>query len=119
MSSQTPQNELLSLTTQIVSAHVSHNTVALPELQNLIAQVYKTLSGVGNETPQAPERPQPAVPIKKSVTDEHLICLECESPCYIFEFKSEQLIDALCEVCGNDDTDLFLPEEDFEGLTQS
>ncbi len=76
MSSQTPQNELLSLTTQIVSAHVSHNTVALPELQNLIAQVYKTLSGVGNETPQAPERPQPAVPIKKSVTPEYIVCLE-------------------------------------------
>ena len=76
MSSQTPQNELLSLTTQIVSAHVSHNTVALPELQNLIAQVYKTLSGVGNETQQAPERPQPAVPIKKSVTPEYIVCLE-------------------------------------------
>ncbi len=76
MSSQTPQNELLSLTTQIVSAHVSNNTVALPDLPNLIAQVYKTLSGVGTETPRAPERPQPAVPIKKSVTPEYIVCLE-------------------------------------------
>lgn len=48
---------------------------------------------------------------------DYLICIECESPCYIFEFKSEELIDALCEICGNDDTDLFLPEEDFDGLT--
>lgn len=47
---------------------------------------------------------------------DYLICLECESPCYIFEFKSEILIEAMCEVCGNDDVDLFLPEEDFEGL---
>ena len=76
MSSQTPQNELLSLTTQIVSAHVSNNSVALPDLPNLIAQVYKTLSGVGTETPPAPERPQPAVPIKKSVTPEYIVCLE-------------------------------------------
>lgn len=76
MSSQTPQSELLSLTTQIVSAYVSNNTVAIPDLPNLIAQLYKTLSGVGTETPQAPERPQPAVPIKKSVTPEYIVCLE-------------------------------------------
>ncbi len=76
MSSQTPQNELLSLTTQIVSAYVSNNTVALPDLPNLIARLYKTLSDVGTETPQAPERPQPAVPIKRSVTPEYIVCLE-------------------------------------------
>jgi len=76
MSSQTPQNEMLSLTTQIVSAHVSNNSVALPDLPNLIAQVYKTLSDVGTESPSAPERPQPAVPIKKSITPDFIICLE-------------------------------------------
>lgn len=76
MSSQTPQNELLSLTTQIVSAHVSNNSVALPDLPNLISQVYKTLSDVGTETPPVAERPQPAVPIKKSVTPDFIICLE-------------------------------------------
>jgi hypothetical protein len=47
---------------------------------------------------------------------DYLICLECESPCYVFDFKAEELVDALCEVCGNDDIDLFLSEEDFEGL---
>ena len=76
MSSQTPQDELLSLTTQIVSAHVSNNNVGLPDLPNLISQVYKTLSDVGTETPAAPERPQPAVPIKRSVTPDFIICLE-------------------------------------------
>ena len=58
MSSQTPQNELLSLTTQMVSAYVSNNNVALPDLPNLIGEVYKTLSGVGTETQSAAERPQ-------------------------------------------------------------
>ena len=47
---------------------------------------------------------------------DYLICLECESPCYVFEFKNETLIEAMCEVCANDDVDLFLPEEDFEVL---
>jgi translation initiation factor 2 beta subunit (eIF-2beta)/eIF-5 len=50
---------------------------------------------------------------------DYLICIECESPCYIFEFRSEQLVEAFCEACGNDDPDLFLPEEDFEGLAAS
>jgi predicted transcriptional regulator len=71
--------ELLELTAQIVAAHVSNNSVALPDVPSLIEQVHRTLSGLGN-APAAPapvaERPQPAVPVKKSVTDEFLICLE-------------------------------------------
>jgi len=47
---------------------------------------------------------------------DYLICLECESPCYIFEFKGGTLIEAFCESCANDDVDLFLPEEDFDVL---
>lgn len=76
MSSQTPQNELLSLTTQMVSAYVSNNNVALPDLPSLIGEVYKTLSGVGTETQPVAERPQPAVPIKRSVTPDYIVCLE-------------------------------------------
>lgn len=71
--------ELLELTAQIVAAHVSNNSVALPDVPSLIEQVHRTLSGLGN-APAAPapvaERPQPAVPVKKSVTDEYLVCLE-------------------------------------------
>lgn len=48
---------------------------------------------------------------------DYLICLECESPCYTFEFESATLVEAFCEVCGNEDIDLFLPEEDFDVLT--
>ncbi len=71
--------ELLELTAQIVAAHVSNNSVALPEVPSLIEQVHRTLANLGNApvvvAPVA-ERPQPAVPVKKSVTDEYLVCLE-------------------------------------------
>ena len=76
MNNGTPSNELLSLTTEIVAAHVSNNTVAVTDLPQLIEQVYRSLANVGVEpTPQV-ERPQPAVPIKKSVTPDYIICLE-------------------------------------------
>ena len=70
--------DLLSLTTEIVSAHVSNNTVALSDLSSLIEHVYKTLSQVsaGVSVSLPSEKPQPAVPIKKSVTPDFIICLE-------------------------------------------
>jgi predicted transcriptional regulator len=66
---------VLGLTAQIVSAHVSNNSVSPDALPSLIQEVYKTLAGVGKETTE-PERPQPAVPIKKSVFPDHIVCLE-------------------------------------------
>ncbi|MEQ8709526.1 MAG: MucR family transcriptional regulator [Rhodospirillales bacterium] len=75
MTDENNSSELLSLTTDIVSAHVSNNTVAVNDLPTLIQEVFKTLSNVGN-TPVVPERPQPAVPIKKSITPDYIICLE-------------------------------------------
>jgi len=69
-------NELLSLTTDIVSAHVGNNVVSLTDLPQLIEQVYKALANMGTEPDPVVERPQPAVPIKKSVTADYIICLE-------------------------------------------
>jgi predicted transcriptional regulator len=66
---------VLGLTAQIVSAHVSNNSVSPDALPSLIQEVYKTLAGVSNEQNE-PERPQPAVPVKKSVFADHIICLE-------------------------------------------
>ncbi len=66
----------MGLTAQIVSAHVSHNPVPAAELPGLIQEVFRTLAGVGNRPAPEPERPQPAVPIKKSITPGYLICLE-------------------------------------------
>ena len=76
MSNQTPTSELLQLTTSIVSAHVSNNSIAIGDLPTLIGQIYRTLASVGVEEPAEVERPQPAVPIKKSVTPQYIICLE-------------------------------------------
>lgn len=76
MTTGTNTDELLTLTTEIVAAHVGNNSVALSDLPQLIEQVYKTLANVGVEQAAVPERPQPAVAIKKSVTPEYIICLE-------------------------------------------
>jgi predicted transcriptional regulator len=76
MDQDNPSNNLLALTAQIVAAHVSNNTVSLSDLPNLIDQVYRTLSGVGQDAPIRAERPQPAVAVKKSVHPDYIICLE-------------------------------------------
>lgn len=68
--------ELLEYTTEIVAAHVSNNTVPVAELSDLIHQVYRTLASVESAVSSAQERPEPAVPIKKSVTNDYIICLE-------------------------------------------
>jgi predicted transcriptional regulator len=77
MAEETPAADVLGLTAEIVAAHVSNNPVSLADLPNLIQEVYRTLASVGQPAakPQ-PERPQPAVPVKKSITPEYLICLE-------------------------------------------
>lgn len=76
MNSQSSHADILSLTTEIVAAHVSNNDVQMNDIPGLIEDVYKTLSSVGGEAPQKAERPQPAVPVKKSITPDYLICLE-------------------------------------------
>ena len=67
--------ELLELTTEIVSAHACNNTITPGDLPQLIQDVYKTLVVVGT-TPLVPERPRPAVAIKKSVFPDYIVCLE-------------------------------------------
>ena len=67
--------DVLGLTAQIVSAHVSNNSVTPDALPALIQDVYRTLFGVGKD-PVQPDKPQPAVPIKKSVFPDHIVCLE-------------------------------------------
>ena len=68
--------ELLELTSDIVAAHVSNNPVPLGELPGLIETVYGTLSGLSQPEPEPEIELKPAVPIKKSITNEHIICLE-------------------------------------------
>jgi predicted transcriptional regulator len=68
--------DLLALTTEIVAAHVSNNTVSLTDLPQLINQVYSSLANIGNVTAPPPERPQPVVPVKRSVHADYIVCLE-------------------------------------------
>ena len=75
MTDHSQQTDVLGLTAQIVSAHVSNNSVTPDALPALIQDVYRTLSGVGKE-PSQPDKPQPAVPIKKSVFPDHIVFLE-------------------------------------------
>src|SRR5260370_25918591 len=75
MSDLTPPRHIMDLTAQIVSAHVAHNSVQPAALMQLIQAVYATLSEAGKEPVQA-AMPQPAVPIKKSVFPEYIVCLE-------------------------------------------
>lgn len=76
MDDNSANQELLGLTAEIVSAHVSNNPVSISDLPNLIQEVYRTLSGMGRPQVAPVEKQQPAVPIKKSITPEFLICLE-------------------------------------------
>ncbi len=76
MAEEPKPSELLSLTSNIVAAHVSNNSVPVADLSTLIRDVYNTLAGVGGAAPKAEERPVPAVAVKKSVAPDHIICLE-------------------------------------------
>jgi len=76
MTDQSNPGEILSLTAKIVAAHVSKNTVPVDELPTLIRSVHASLSGLDRGSDVAAERPQPAVPIKKSVTADYIVCLE-------------------------------------------
>lgn len=69
-------NNMLALTAQIVSAHVSHNTVPAAALPTLIEEVYRALVSIESPPPPKITRPEPAVSIAKSITPEFIICLE-------------------------------------------
>ena len=76
MSEKINTSELLGLATNIVSAHVSNNSVAVSDLPQLIRDVYETLAAVQEGGGREAERPTPAVSIKKSVTPDFVVCLE-------------------------------------------
>lgn len=75
MSEKENFTEMLELTTEIVAAHVANNPVPVADLPNLIQDVYRTLTAIGVPA-EEPERPKPAVPVKKSVFPDYIICLE-------------------------------------------
>jgi predicted transcriptional regulator len=70
------ENEILSLTADIVSAHVANNNVAAVQLPGLIRDVHQTLSTVG-QAPAEPIKAEPSVSALKSVFADHILCLDC------------------------------------------
>jgi len=71
--------DLARIVADVVASYVANNKVDMNELPNLVQQVYHSflrLDGVTSTSMSTIDRPEPAVPIKKSVTPEYIICLE-------------------------------------------
>ena len=75
---QSDMNEtLITLTSDIVAAHVSNNSVSVDDVPALISKVYGALAGLGQvAAPVAAEELKPAVSVRASVKPEYIICLE-------------------------------------------
>jgi|SRR5579859_4500813 len=75
----TPSNhgEVLRMVTDVIASYLKKNPVAASELPNVIATVYSAFTAP-QAVPTEPviERPEPAVPIKRSVTPDYIVCLE-------------------------------------------
>ncbi|MDE2621081.1 MAG: MucR family transcriptional regulator [Sphingomonadales bacterium] len=67
---------LITLTSDIVAAHVSNNSVSVGDLPALISNVYNALAGLGQAAPVVETPPEPAVSIRASVKPDHIVCLE-------------------------------------------
>lgn len=67
---------LITLTSDIVAAHVSNNNVDGEELPSLITNVYGALAALGQDQDPVEERPEPAVSVRASVKKDYIVCLE-------------------------------------------
>jgi predicted transcriptional regulator len=77
MSDSPAGGPFIELTAEIVSAYVSNNTVPAAEIPALINQIHTALARVSGGSGDAPAEPlRPAVSVKKSITPEHIVCLE-------------------------------------------
>jgi predicted transcriptional regulator len=70
------RNELLALTVEIVSAYAGNNALDTAAVPDLIGAVFAKLNELATDEKPLPETLTPAVPIKKSVTDDYIVCLE-------------------------------------------
>ena len=67
---------LLTLTADIVAAHVSNNSVAVNDLPNLIQNVHAALSSIAGTATPAEPKPEPKVSIRSSIKPDYIVCLE-------------------------------------------
>ena len=68
---------LITLTSDIVAAHVSNNSVAVEDVPALISNVYAALTGLEGGSTAEEVRPDPAVSIRSSIKKDHIVCLDC------------------------------------------
>ena len=71
------EDELLRMTADVVAAYVSNNSLPTAQLADVINAVYSSLRSLENKQPENKAEPlKPAVPIRKSITPDYLVCLE-------------------------------------------
>ena len=70
------EDTLLTLTADIVAAHVSNNSVAVNDLPQLIQNVHAALTGISSTTSAPEARPEPKVSIRSSIKPDYIVCLE-------------------------------------------
>ena len=68
---------LITLTSDIVAAHVSNNSVSVDDVPSLISNVYAALAGLDGSRASHETRPEPAVSVRSSVKKDHIVCLDC------------------------------------------
>ncbi|MEO5774244.1 MAG: MucR family transcriptional regulator [Sphingomicrobium sp.] len=70
------EDTLMTLTADIVAAHVSNNSVAVNDLPNLIQNVHAALSGISGQAAAPEAKPEPKVPVRSSIKPDYIVCLE-------------------------------------------
>jgi len=70
------EDTLLTLTADIVAAHVSNNSVAVNDLPVLIQNVHSALTGISGRSAAAEPKPEPKVPVRSSIKPDYIVCLE-------------------------------------------
>lgn len=77
MADSSSEQSLIELTAQIVAAYIGHNSVPSGEIANLIGQVHSALKRVVGASAVAPAEVQkPAVPVRRSIASDYIVCLE-------------------------------------------
>ncbi len=67
---------LITLTSDIVAAHLSNNSVSVEDVPTLISNVYGALAGLGQAAPVVEVVPEPAVSVRSSIKPDYIVCLE-------------------------------------------
>jgi predicted transcriptional regulator len=71
------QEILITLTADIVSAHVSNNSIAVGDVGNLVERVHQALAALGQTQEEAPVSKSPAVSVRSSVKPDYIVCMVC------------------------------------------